>query len=72
MTAWTLAYEGFDPAGEGLSEALCTLGNGYFATRGRRPRPRPTACTTRAPTWPAASTASTPPWPDAPWATRTS
>ncbi len=34
MTEWTLAYEGFDPAAEGLREALCTLGNGVFATRG--------------------------------------
>jgi alpha,alpha-trehalase len=33
-TSWTLAYEGFDPAREALREALCTLGNGYFATRG--------------------------------------
>ncbi len=34
MTEWTLAYDGFDPAAEGLREALCTLGNGLFATRG--------------------------------------
>ncbi len=34
MSEWVLAYEGFDPAREGLREALCTLGNGYFATRG--------------------------------------
>ncbi len=34
MSSWLLAYEGFDPAKEGLREALCTLGNGYFATRG--------------------------------------
>ncbi len=34
MTAWTLSYEGYDPRQEGLREALCTLGNGYFATRG--------------------------------------
>jgi trehalose/maltose hydrolase-like predicted phosphorylase len=34
MLNWTLAYEGFDPAQEPLREALCTLGNGYFATRG--------------------------------------
>ena len=27
-------YEGFDPASEGTREALCTLGNGYFSTRG--------------------------------------
>jgi hypothetical protein len=30
---WTLVYEGFEPTQEGLREALCTLGNGYFATR---------------------------------------
>jgi alpha,alpha-trehalase len=29
-----VAYDGFDPAEEGRREALCTLGNGYFATRG--------------------------------------
>ncbi|MCP1364830.1 glycoside hydrolase family 65 protein, partial [Halomonas sp. BBD48] len=34
MNDWTLDYHGFDPAQEGLREALCTLGNGYFATRG--------------------------------------
>ena len=34
MSEWVLAYEGFDSAHEGLREALCTLGNGYFATRG--------------------------------------
>jgi len=34
---WTLAYEGYDPAQESLREALCTLGNGYFATRGAAP-----------------------------------
>ena len=33
-SAWSLAFEGFDPAQEGIREALCTLGNGYFATRG--------------------------------------
>ncbi|MEV0389238.1 glycosyl hydrolase family 65 protein [Nonomuraea sp. NPDC050643] len=37
MNPWTLAYEGFDPASEGLREALCTLGNGRFATRGATP-----------------------------------
>jgi trehalose/maltose hydrolase-like predicted phosphorylase len=37
VSAWTFAYEGFDPAEEGLREALCTLGNGYFATRGAAP-----------------------------------
>ncbi len=34
MGDWTLDYDGFDPAEEKLREALCTLGNGYFATRG--------------------------------------
>ncbi|MFI6706473.1 pyridoxamine 5'-phosphate oxidase family protein [Nonomuraea sp. NPDC050478] len=37
MTPWILAYEGFDPDGERLREALCTLGNGRFATRGATP-----------------------------------
>ena len=37
MSAWTLAYDGFDPPDERLREALCTLGNGYFATRGAAP-----------------------------------
>ncbi len=34
MNQWTWTYEGFDPDTEGLREALLTLGNGYFATRG--------------------------------------
>jgi alpha,alpha-trehalase len=34
MNGWELAYEGFEPRQERLREALCTLGNGYFATRG--------------------------------------
>ena len=37
MNPWTLAYDGFDPSRERLREALCTLGNGYFATRGAAP-----------------------------------
>jgi beta-phosphoglucomutase family hydrolase len=36
-SAWTLVFDGFDPAREGMREALCTLGNGYFATRGAAP-----------------------------------
>ncbi|WP_043268321.1 glycosyl hydrolase family 65 protein [Streptomyces sp. CT34] len=32
--AWTWSYEGYDPGDERLREALCTLGNGRFATRG--------------------------------------
>lgn len=31
---WSLVFTGFDARQEGLREALCTLGNGYFATRG--------------------------------------
>jgi alpha,alpha-trehalase len=34
MTVWSLIYEDFIPKQEKLREALCTLGNGYFATRG--------------------------------------
>ena len=34
MSGWSLVYEGFDAAQERLRESLCTLGNGYFATRG--------------------------------------
>lgn len=32
--AWVWSYEGYRPEEERLREALCTLGNGYFATRG--------------------------------------
>ncbi|MBC8090421.1 MAG: glycoside hydrolase family 65 protein, partial [Pseudonocardia sp.] len=35
--AWTLVFDGWDPADEGRREALCTLGNGRFATRGAAP-----------------------------------
>ena len=34
---WALVYERFDAEQEPLREALCTLGNGYFATRGATP-----------------------------------
>jgi alpha,alpha-trehalase len=34
MNPWVLRYDGYDPDEEGLREALCTLGNGYIATRG--------------------------------------
>ncbi|SNB46880.1 glycoside hydrolase family 65 protein [Geobacter sp. DSM 9736] len=37
MDPWILVYDSYDPAEEGLREALCTLGNGYFATRGAAP-----------------------------------
>ncbi|MFD3686545.1 glycoside hydrolase family 65 protein [Nocardiopsis sp. NPDC058631] len=40
MSRWTLVYEGSDPSGTGMREALCTLGNGYFATRGAHPEAR--------------------------------
>ncbi len=33
-SAWSLVYENFDCAREGMREALCALGNGYFETRG--------------------------------------
>ncbi len=35
--AWTLTFEGYEPPSEKLREALCTVGNGYFATRGAAP-----------------------------------
>ncbi|GAB3017337.1 trehalose-phosphatase [Mycobacterium bourgelatii] len=35
--SWEFTYEGYDPEAEKLREALCTLGNGYFATRGAAP-----------------------------------
>ncbi|MFW6037618.1 MAG: glycoside hydrolase family 65 protein [Desulfonatronovibrio sp.] len=34
MSVWSLVYKDFNPDEEKLREALCTLGNGYFATRG--------------------------------------
>jgi alpha,alpha-trehalase len=34
---WTLVYDGYDPAREGLRETLCTLGNGYLCTRAAAP-----------------------------------
>jgi trehalose/maltose hydrolase-like predicted phosphorylase len=34
MNEWKLSYKGWNPQNEPLREALCTLGNGYFATRG--------------------------------------
>ncbi|HOD36641.1 MAG TPA: glycosyl hydrolase family 65 protein [Syntrophales bacterium] len=37
MPDWSLVYRDFNPAEEKLREALCTLGNGYFATRGAAP-----------------------------------
>jgi trehalose/maltose hydrolase-like predicted phosphorylase len=37
MDPWTVVLDGWDPADEGRREALCTLGNGRFATRGAAP-----------------------------------
>jgi trehalose/maltose hydrolase-like predicted phosphorylase len=34
VNEFVLAYEGFDPADEGLRETLTSTGNGYFCTRG--------------------------------------
>ena len=34
MNGFSLTYEGFDPAEEGLREALTSTGNGYLCTRG--------------------------------------
>ncbi|MFD5462232.1 glycoside hydrolase family 65 protein [Kitasatospora sp. NPDC127059] len=34
---WTLRYQGYDPGGEGLREALCAVGNGYLVSRGAAP-----------------------------------
>lgn len=36
-SAWSLVFEGLDPEREGIRESLCTLGNGYFATRAAAP-----------------------------------
>ncbi len=37
VSEWMLTYTGTDPSGEGTREALLTLGNGYWATRGAMP-----------------------------------
>ena len=37
MDDWVLSYNAYRPELEGLREALCTLGNGYVATRGAAP-----------------------------------
>jgi trehalose/maltose hydrolase-like predicted phosphorylase/beta-phosphoglucomutase-like phosphatase (HAD superfamily) len=36
-SVWTLVYDSYDPARQGLREALCALGNGYVVTRGALP-----------------------------------
>jgi len=37
---WRLVYDRYVPGEEALREALCTTGNGYFATRGAAPESR--------------------------------
>jgi hypothetical protein len=37
VNRWCLSYHGYEPESEQLREALCTLGNGYFGTRGAAP-----------------------------------
>ncbi|MCO8307153.1 glycoside hydrolase family 65 protein, partial [Streptomyces sp. RKCA-744] len=37
MSDWVWEYEGYEPGAERLRESLCTLGNGYLATRGAAP-----------------------------------
>ncbi len=37
---WSIRYDGFDPSLQGLREALCALGNGFFVTRGANPEAR--------------------------------
>jgi len=36
-STWSLVYDGFDQAREGIREALCALGNGYLTTRSALP-----------------------------------
>jgi trehalose/maltose hydrolase-like predicted phosphorylase len=40
MSGWSIRYDGFDPDRQGLREALCALGNGFFVTRGAQPEAR--------------------------------
>ena len=35
--AWEYTFDGYEPPTEKLREALCTVGNGYFASRGAVP-----------------------------------
>lgn len=37
LSEWALVYDSYNPSQEKLREALCTLGNGYFACRGAAP-----------------------------------
>jgi alpha,alpha-trehalase len=40
VSEWTWSYHEYRPEQEALREALCTVGNGYFATRGAAPEAR--------------------------------
>lgn len=40
MSEWVLEYDSYVPGDESLREALCTVGNGRFATRGAVPEHR--------------------------------
>jgi len=40
MSGWEFVYDRYRPGQERLREALCTTGNGYFATRGAAPEER--------------------------------
>lgn len=42
--SWDFTYEGYDPQDEKLRETLCTVGNGYFATRGAAPESKAGVC----------------------------
>ena len=53
MTNWELIYDVFNLSEEGHRETLCTLGNGYFATRGPRRNPAPTGYIIPVRIWPA-------------------
>lgn len=37
IDTWNLEFDGYDPSVEKLREALCTVGNGFLATRGAAP-----------------------------------
>jgi alpha,alpha-trehalase len=43
VNPWSITFGGYDPRDERLREALCTTGNGYFATRGCAPECGPGA-----------------------------
>ena len=59
-SAWALVFDGFEPAQEGIREALCALGNGYVTTRAAVPGPLPMRCTIPGRTSPGATTGCAP------------